>query len=189
MPNSRSSIAKDRLLETARKLFLRDGVPQTGINSVTAQADVARMTLYNNFASKDDLVLAVFTAEMQLRRQIIQSAQDAADDPVDKVLALFDVSLDIASQKDFRGCAFINLSIETAAPDSALHQLAKAHKDWVRQNITTHLRDAGFAAPEDLAGQISVLWDGASVGAYIHQSTAPIRMARDAARTLIAAAS
>jgi len=183
-----SKPTKDRLIETARELFLREGVPQTGINKVIAKADVARMTLYNNFASKADLVLAVFEREAALRRVAIQATQEDLDGPFERVLALFVVAEDVASQKGFRGCAFINLAIEAAAPDSALHALAQQHKAWVTANIRVQLGDGVFSDTDVLADQIAVLWDGGIVGAYVHQSDRPLRSAREAAQTLMRAA-
>jgi len=188
MSNQKLKPTEDRLIETARELFLRDGVPQTGINKVIEKAEVARMTLYNNFASKADLILAVFEREAQLRRDAIQIAQEDLDGPFERILALFLVAKDVASQRGFRGCAFINLAIEAAAPDSALHALAQQHKAWITNNIRAQLGDGVFADPDVLADQIAVLWDGGIVGAYVHQSDRPIRSAREAAQTLMRAA-
>jgi AcrR family transcriptional regulator len=177
--------ARNRLIETARELFVGDGIPQTGINKVTSRADVARMTLYNNFASKDDLIVAVFEREAELRRDAIQAAQEDLEGPFERVLALFVVAEEVASQKGFRGCAFINLAIEAAAPGSALHALAQQQKTWIRTNIQSQLSDGTFSDSDTLAEQIAVLWDGGIVGAYVHQSDRPIRLAREAARTLM----
>lgn len=187
MPNRQSytPTPRDRLLDSARKLFLKEGVPHVGINKVTADADVARMTLYNNFSSKEDLVLAVFEQEAELRRSSISSVQATLEDPFEKVLALFVVALELANLKGFRGCAFINLAIEAAAPDSAMHKVAKDHKDWILQNLIEHLTPEVFLEPETLARQILVLWDGGIVGAYVQQSDDPIHAARDAARILM----
>ena len=188
MSNTNPELPRDRLLETARELFLRDGVPLTGVNTLTSKANVARMTLYNNFSSKDDLVLAVFEREAELRREAIVSTQEDLETPMEKVLAMFSVALELATLKGFRGCAFVNLAIEAAAPDSAMHKLAKRHKDWIFCNLRTQLASAGVADPETLSQQICVLWDGGIVGAYVHQSNAPILAARNAARTLVRAA-
>lgn len=188
MSNLTSKPTTDRLIETARELFLREGVPQTGINKVIAKAAVARMTLYNNFTSKADLVLAVFEREAALRRAAIQATQEDLKGPFERVLALFVVAEDVASQKGFRGCAFINLAIEAAAPDGALHALAQQHKAWIRANIRAQLGEGVFSDPDVLADQIAVLWDGGIVGAYVHQSDRPIDLAREAARTLMRAA-
>src|SRR6056297_180411 len=188
MSNLEIKSARNRLIETARELFVGDGIPQTGINKVTSRADVARMTLYNNFASKDDLIVAVFQREAELRRDAIHATQEDLEGPFECVLALFHVAEDVASHKGFRGCAFINLAIEAAAPDSALHLLAQEHKTWINANIRTQLGEGMFSDPDALAQQIAVLWDGGIVGAYVHQSSRPIHLARDAARKLMRAA-
>src|SRR4051812_50108988 len=54
--------ARDRLLAAAAECFYDQGVAGTGIDTITAAARVAKMSLYNNFASKDDLVLAYLEA-------------------------------------------------------------------------------------------------------------------------------
>src|SRR4051812_50126969 len=54
--------ARDRLLAAAAECFYNNGVNGTGIDAITAAAGVAKMRLYNNFASKDDLVLAYLKA-------------------------------------------------------------------------------------------------------------------------------
>ena len=181
-----NSLPKDRLLEAARELFLRDGIPSTGINTVTAKANVARMTLYNNYASRKMILYSpFFKREAEIRRDAIVSTQGKLEGPIERILALFSVAQEIATLKGFRGCAFINLAIEAAAPDSALHSLAKKHKDWIRENIKIQLLLGDIPGSGPLADQICVLWDGGIIGAYVHQSERPILVARDAARTLI----
>src|SRR3712207_7653740 len=54
--------ARARLLAAAAECFYDHGVNGTGIDTITAAAGVAKMSLYNNFASKDDLVLAYLQA-------------------------------------------------------------------------------------------------------------------------------
>lgn len=57
--------ARQKILDAASTLFYNDGITATGINSVTAKADVAKMSLYNNFSSKGDLVDAYIAARHQ----------------------------------------------------------------------------------------------------------------------------
>src|SRR3954453_4303770 len=54
--------ARARLLAAAAECFYDHGVAGSGIDTITAAAGVAKMSLYNNFASKDDLVLAYLEA-------------------------------------------------------------------------------------------------------------------------------
>ena len=59
MPRRKASASPKRahLLETAWRLFYRDGYRTVGIDTLLAEADIAKMTLYNHFSSKDELIV------------------------------------------------------------------------------------------------------------------------------------
>ncbi|MCP4245656.1 MAG: helix-turn-helix transcriptional regulator, partial [bacterium] len=57
---------KDQLVSVALDLFCRHGFHATGIDTIVAEAGVAKMTLYKHFRSKEDLVVAAL--ELQDRR-------------------------------------------------------------------------------------------------------------------------
>ncbi len=54
-----TSEARERIVQTADRLFYEEGVRAVGIDRIIAEANVAKMTLYAHFPSKDDLILAV----------------------------------------------------------------------------------------------------------------------------------
>ena len=62
---TKKSDARQRIVETAERLFYAEGVRTVGIDRIIAESEVAKMTLYNHFPSKDDLILAV----MQYREE------------------------------------------------------------------------------------------------------------------------
>jgi len=178
--------AAPRLVATARDMFVRRGTG-VGINEVLAAAGVARRSLYANFGSKTALTKQAFMAEAEDRRTAFDAIQAQQCDPHERVLALFDLVAQLAQREGFRGCAFINLAIETADPSSELHGLAKAHKAWVLQRIARDLEAAGYTSGEAqaLAEQIRVVWDGAIVGAYLQGTAAPIAAARGLVERLL----
>src|SRR4051812_37457643 len=49
---------RERILETAYELFSRHGTKAVGVDRIIAESGAAKMTLYRNFASKDELILA-----------------------------------------------------------------------------------------------------------------------------------
>lgn len=57
LSTSTGSSARERILETAYELFSRESVRAVGVDCVIAGSGVAKMTLYRNFASRDELVL------------------------------------------------------------------------------------------------------------------------------------
>jgi AcrR family transcriptional regulator len=180
------SPARDRLVRTAADLFYAQGYARVGVNEVTDRAGVARMTLYNNFKSKEALALAAFEAEAARRREMITERLAAADAPLDRVIALFDLAETLAAAPGFRGCAFLNLAAQELSPDGALHRLVRAHKSWIRERFRAIAAEAGCADPERAARQLLALWDGGLSDAFVEGDVAPIAAARDAARLIAA---
>ena len=49
---------RERILDTAYELFSKHGTRAVGVDRIIAEAGAAKMTLYRNFASKDELIVA-----------------------------------------------------------------------------------------------------------------------------------
>ena len=183
---SRSS-PRDRLIDTAADLFYDRGLPNVGINEVTERAGVARMTLYNNFDSKEALALAAFERQAEARRALIEKRLERSRTPSDAVKAMFDVSERFAKDSRFRGCPFINVAVQDPQLQGPMHALVRAHKDWIRAKFREIAARAGHRKPDTAAQQLLALLDGASVESFIQRSLEPIRASRQAAEILLSA--
>ncbi|MGI9025650.1 MAG: TetR/AcrR family transcriptional regulator [Burkholderiaceae bacterium] len=181
----KESAARSRLVAVATDLFYRKGIPNVGINEIVEASTVARMTLYNHFPSKDALVMAVLEQRTEKRQAGIAAALARARTPRSKVLAVFDYLAAVVSEPDFRGCAFINAAVERAEPSDPAHRVAAEHKSWIAARFEIIARSANWSDPGLLAEQLLVLWDGAAVGAYLHQSPRPVVAARAAVKSLL----
>ena len=51
--------ARERLLETAERLFYAEGIRAVGVERILEESGVGRASFYRHFASKDDLVVEV----------------------------------------------------------------------------------------------------------------------------------
>src|SRR5881392_3961788 len=49
---------KDRILETADRLFYLQGIRSVGVDTIAAEIGISKRTLYNHFPSKDALIAA-----------------------------------------------------------------------------------------------------------------------------------
>jgi AcrR family transcriptional regulator len=54
-----ASDARQRILDTADRLFYAEGVRAVGIDRIIAESGAAKMTLYSHFGSKDGLSLTI----------------------------------------------------------------------------------------------------------------------------------
>jgi AcrR family transcriptional regulator len=187
MPMAGRASPRDRLIDTAADLFYERGLPNVGINEVTERAGVARMTLYNNFDSKEALALAAFERQAEARRALIEKRLERARTASDAVKAIFDVSEQFATESGFRGCPFINVAVQDPHPEGPMHALVRAHKAWIRAKFRDIAARAGHRKPDTTAQQLLALLDGASVEAFIQGSVEPIRASRQAAEILLRA--
>lgn len=180
----------ERLLTAAAKLFTKEGIRAVGVDRVLTEAQVARASLYQAFGSKDALIAAYIDRQDEADRAGYAKATAGIDDPVDKLLALFDRAHASAHRTRFRGCLYLNAATEF--PDQK-HPVAAAvarHRDWLRALLLDQLARAGAADPEQAADQFQLIYDGAVANSKFSRSTEPIdRGRRMAARLLAEAAS
>jgi AcrR family transcriptional regulator len=153
--------ARDRILDTAKKLFYRDGLRATGVDRIVAESGVAKMSLYRHFPSKHHLVsaflawrhaywMARFVASVEAR-----FAQHAA------LSVLADAMDEWFADADFRGCAFINAVAETGATEESHHvDLAIAHKAGLERYIVELARRLDLRAPELVAQEAMLCLEG-----------------------------
>ncbi|MBT2548822.1 TetR/AcrR family transcriptional regulator [Arthrobacter sp. ISL-65] len=143
--------ARSLLLEAAASLFYSEGVVATGIDAITAAAGVAKKSLYNNFASKADLVAAYLAARHEEWLGLYRARVAVAATPRERVLAVFDAYIDHANfayERGFRGCGLLNAAAEL--PAGAPGRLAvRQHKEEIEGLLLKHV--AELLPPQDKA--------------------------------------
>jgi AcrR family transcriptional regulator len=179
--------ARERLLQAADQLFYDEGIHNVGIDRVIEHAGVAKASLYKNFGSKDELVRE-YLARRHVRRQerVTRRLAECAG-PRERLLAVFDVQIEIASAPGFRGCAFVNASAETP-PGSSAVSVTRESRAWMRALFTELATEAAVADPAELADRLVLLYDGATVGGQMDHDAQSATRARALAAQLVDAA-
>ena len=179
---------KDQLVDTALRLFCRSGFRATGIDTILAEAEVAKMTLYNNFGSKEALILAALEKRDEEHIAWLTAETEArAATPEDGLLALFDALDAWFARKDFHGCPFLKASGEFDDHDDPVHRAALAHKGHLLALIRELAEAAGAPDPARIAGEIYLLVEGATVVAQLTGDRSTAARAKQAAEALLAA--
>jgi AcrR family transcriptional regulator len=182
--------ARERILAAAARRFYADGIAATGIDTITAEAGVAKMSLYNNFASKAALVEAYVDARHDEWLGLCRARSAAASSPAERVLAVFDAYLDHAAaayDHGFRGCGLLNAAAELGTDDPA-RAAVRRHKEEVEVILAERLAEA--AGPEravGLAEHLSFLLEGAVARAGLEGGDARLVRARAIAADLLGA--
>ncbi len=177
---------RDHLVDTALEIFYRDGFHATGIDKIIEQAGVARMTLYNHFKSKDELILATLRRrDEKFRNWFMRAVERLGKTPQERLLSIFDDLENWFLGKGFSGCMFINASAEYAGADDPIHMAASEHKILVLKYIRELVTAAGAADPDELANELVLLMEGAIVMAYVVGDKKAAARAKVAANKLI----
>jgi AcrR family transcriptional regulator len=164
--------ARERILTVACELFYRDGIRAVGIDRIIAEAGVAKASLYANFRSKDDLIVAYLASLRDLWESDVDAALATVDDPVDRIRRLFEMVADDFADAGFRGCPFANAAAEYPDPDHPSRRVTDDYRSWLRGRLAEHAEAAGLDDPAGVAAALVLLYDGACVGAKLDHSPA-----------------
>lgn len=178
------SAVRDRILEVAGELFYREGVRAVGIDAIIEQAEVARMSFYRHFKSKDGLVLAcVQQRDERVLAWFEREVARLAPDPRDRPLAVFDALALRFKTEHYRGCGLLNTMTEMPDPGDTAHRAAAMHKTRFEGYLAALLRDAGHS--DSHAADLMQLFDGAAVTAVRVGTPEPAMRAKRMAALLL----
>ncbi len=177
---------RDHLVDTALELFNQDGFHATGVDKIIEKAGVARMTLYNHFKSKDELILAALRRrDEKFRNWFMRTVERQSNTPQGRLMSMFDALGEWIAGDDFSGCMFINASAEFSCHDNPIHAVACEHKILILKYIQELTTAAGVTNPEELAGELMLLIEGAIVMAYVARDQNAATRAKKTAEKLL----
>jgi AcrR family transcriptional regulator len=183
---------RQRIIETALRLFYAQGFRATGINQIIAEADVAKATFYSHFPSKEKLCVAYLQARHLVWMGWLKERVDTEVTPSARLLAVFDFIRDWMPRCEFRGCAFLNIASEVPTIESEIRHEVVLHKDSLKEYIRDLLAEVPDAhatrTDEELqrmADMLYVLVEGAIVGSQNYGAVWPVDAARQAGCRLL----
>jgi len=180
---------RDHLVAVAQRMFCTTGFHAVSVEAIIEEADVARMTLYKNFESKEDLILAALEREDKMfRKWLCGSVEALSTRPADRINALFLALHERFRSDGYYGCAFIRASVEFPDQQHPIHRAARAHREMIRSYLRGLAEEVGALQPLALAEQLYLLLEGAITASQLHGEPWPADCARQAAGHLVAAA-
>lgn len=154
---------RDRILNTARDLFYKEGARAVGVDTVVARSGVAKTSLYRWFPSKDALIVAVLEQEQKDRwAGWDKTAAQSDPEPRARLRAHLNGIARFVSSSHFRGCPFMNITVEFADPQHPARVLATEEMQELRRRLRGLVDNIeGVTNPEELTEQLLLLVDGA----------------------------
>jgi AcrR family transcriptional regulator len=125
------------------------------------------MSLYRNFGSKDELILAFLRRREQVwgHDWLVAEVAGRTRDPAGRLLAIFDVCGEWFAREDFEGCAFVGVLVGIDDRDHPVRQATIRHLAAMREWMADLACAAGVRDDEGLARQWHLLLKGATIAA------------------------
>ncbi|QGQ99135.1 TetR/AcrR family transcriptional regulator [Paenibacillus psychroresistens] len=177
---------KEHILNIASGLFNKQGIRATGVDQVVSESHIAKMTLYNHYESKDELVLAyLLRQDEQWRKWFSLSVNELSITPKGKLLAIFDVLGLWFKEPDFNGCAFIKTASEFSDHSHPYNEAAQKYKSYLKDFISDLVHQSNVKSEEDLTNGIYLLVEGAITIAMLQTDLSVALQGRKTAELLI----
>jgi AcrR family transcriptional regulator len=188
-PYAPAARAADRIFDTARDLFYREGIRAVGVDEIVTRAGVTKPSLYRSYKSKDELVAAVLR-EVETGFWDRFEAAEALhpDNPKAQMVAYFQGLADRSGGDDYRGCNLSNAVVEYPDRQHAGRQVAQVHKQQLRDRLRAKAAEMGASDPEVVGDAMMLLVEGVFTSSQMFDGDdKPAKAVVGAVRALIAA--
>ena len=178
---------KEKLFQVAAGLFFKHGYRAVGVDTITSESGIGKMTLYRHFTSKDDLIVAFLKESNREFWEYFEQCTKDVPTAREKLLTFFEALQNYLATPACFGCPFINVVSEYPESDYPGHQVALEHKQSVLAWFNQLAMEAGAMHPEMLANALLLLMDGAYIGRRMFGSSPgnPATVVAEAARIMI----
>jgi AcrR family transcriptional regulator len=177
---------RDRLLDTAARLFYDHGVHAVGLQQVIDECGCGKNLLYREFASKDDLIVAYLERNQgDWADRVERAIGPLAGDPAGQLVAIVRVAAEQVAAPGYRGCPFLNIHAEFPDATHPAHRLAVANYNAKRAQLRVLAERAAARDPAALTDRLMLILDGLyATGAILggDSATAAVAFAEEIVR-------
>src|SRR5262249_8045987 len=107
-PSMDDERARGRVLDAAGRLFNARGIHAVGMDAIRAESGISLKRLYQLFPAKEAIIEQVLLRRHETWMGWVDAATRGAEDPRERLLAIYDMLARWFARDDFRGCLFIN---------------------------------------------------------------------------------
>ena len=124
-----SELKREAILDAAKRAFLASGVQGTSMDKLAEMAEVSKRTVYNHFATKEELVLHLLS-ELWTRSMVEADVHYTPGQPLEDQLRRFvDVEIELVSGKEFLGLSRAAAGYYMFQPDKLQDAIADFQSD------------------------------------------------------------
>lgn len=160
---------RETIITTAMTLFNQKSYTSIGVDKIIAESNVAKMTFYKYFSSKEVLI------EECLQRRIVEvqasllEKVNSAHDPLNKLKNVFNWYMDWINTEDFNGCLFKKATIEVLQMYPSIKTQVNEYRHWIFNLVMSIFLDLEIEDPKVLSSLFLNIIDGLIIDGTINK--------------------
>jgi len=172
MSTRKSERTRQRIVESANRLFYHQGFHNTSFTDVVMISGVPRGNIYYYFKTKDEILIAAIEYRLERIRAMLENWSGTIRTPVERLHRFIDLLGDTSEALTQFGCPMgsLNAELGKANLDLQTHaaQLFRLFEDW----LTDQFAELGYAdRARELALRIISIGQGISMMTHVHHDT------------------
>lgn len=174
---------KEDILNAAERLFYEHGFRGVGVKQIISEANVANMTLYNHFSSKEQLVEEV----LKQREERYWSYLDyyVAGEHATPFLVAVEAHGKWLEEESYKGDMFLRAIEDYAGSDNNIESIARSHKSKLLRYFQSLAKRIDEGNHHDLAYYFTLLIEGATSMTTLIGPKKATAYAKDIAKKLV----
>ena len=173
--------ARQKILDTASRLFHNQGYQSTGINQIIKESEVAKGGLYHIFKSKEELCIEYLNKRHDFWFEKLIAFTSKARTGKTKTIAAFDFLYDMNIKENFRGCSFLNILSEITPDNEAILSVIQNHKQDLRAFFERILADE----KQDVVDHVYLLFESSIIESKLFRSQWPVEKSKKIVSSLL----
>ena len=140
---------RDRIIETADRLFYQQGFEATSFADIASAVGISRGNFYHHFKTKDDILDAVINQRLANTEQMLDHWEVTGNDPAERIRSFIHILIVNGEKIRKFGCPVGTLSSELAKLNHSAQSDAAALFTLFRTWLGRQFSALGFGAKSD----------------------------------------
>ena len=160
---------RETIITTAMTLFNQKSYTSIGVDKIIAESNVAKMTFYKYFSSKEVLI------EECLQRRILEvqasllEKVNRAHDPLNKLKNVFNWYIDCINTDYFYGFLFKKATIEVLQMYPSIKSQVNQYRQWIYDLVVSMFLELDIEDPTVLSSLFLNIIDGLIIDGTINK--------------------
>ncbi|EKU38481.1 TetR/AcrR family transcriptional regulator [Acinetobacter sp. AYS6] len=161
---------RENIITTATSLFNQKSYTSVGVDKIIAESNVAKMTFYKYFSSKENLIeVCLHERNLEIQSSIFEKINNI-NNPLIKIKSIFNWYIDWINTDDFNGCLFKKATIEVLQMYPSVKDQVNEYRDWIYKLVFSTFLELEIKDAHTLTSLFLNIIDGIIIDGTINKT-------------------